>query len=136
MPFATWVDQCREVDILVSSTAAETHLLSSALLVPFLRERADRPLFIIDIAVPRNVAPEVNELDGVYLYDMDSLREIAAGSRELRGSNWPLQKRSLTSMSSIFRNIWVCLRLRGKEPATAQGVSAERCRRPACSDAL
>jgi glutamyl-tRNA reductase len=84
VPFANWVEQCREIDILISSTAAETHLLTSALLVPILRDRAGRPLFIIDIAVPRNVASEVNELDGVYLYDIDSLQEIAAGSLELR----------------------------------------------------
>jgi Glutamyl-tRNA reductase len=54
------------------------------LLTPILCGRADRPLFIIDIAVPRDVAPEVNELDGVYLYDIDSLQEIASESLELR----------------------------------------------------
>src|SRR5438309_8197116 len=84
VPFATWLEQCREIDILISSTAAETHLLTPPLLVPILRDRADRPLFIIDIAVPRDVAPEVNEFDGVYLYDIDSLREIASESHELR----------------------------------------------------
>jgi glutamyl-tRNA reductase len=84
VPFATWLEQCREIDILISSTAAETHLLTPPLLTPILRGRADRPLFIIDIAVPRDVAPEVNELDGVYLYDIDSLQEIASESLELR----------------------------------------------------
>jgi glutamyl-tRNA reductase len=84
VPFATWLEQCREIDILISSTAAETHLLTRPLLVPILRDRADRPLFIIDIAVPRDVAPEVNELDGVYLYDIDSLQEIASESLEFR----------------------------------------------------
>jgi glutamyl-tRNA reductase len=84
VPFATWLEQCREIDILISSTAAETHLLTKPLLFPILRDRADRPLFIIDIAVPRDVAPEINELDGVYLYDIDSLREIASESLELR----------------------------------------------------
>ena len=84
VPFATWLEQCREIDILISSTAAETHLLTPPLLTPILRDRADRPLFIIDIAVPRDVAPEVNELDGVYLYDIDSLQEIASESLELR----------------------------------------------------
>ena len=84
VPFATWLEQCREIDILISSTAAETHLLTPPLLVPILRDRADRPLFIIDIAVPRDVSPEVNEFDGVYLYDIDSLQEIASESHELR----------------------------------------------------
>jgi glutamyl-tRNA reductase len=84
VPFASWLEQCREIDILISSTAAETHLLTPPLLVPILRDRADRPLFIIDIAVPRDVSPEVNEFDGVYLYDIDSLQEIASESHERR----------------------------------------------------
>jgi glutamyl-tRNA reductase len=84
VPFATWLEQCREIDILISSTAAEMYLVTPPLLVPILRDRADRPFFIIDIAVPRDVAPEVNELEGVYLYDIDSLQEIASESLELR----------------------------------------------------
>jgi glutamyl-tRNA reductase len=49
-----------------------------------LRERVDRPLFIIDIAVPRDVDPNINELDGVYLYDIDSLQSVAEQSLALR----------------------------------------------------
>jgi len=49
-----------------------------------LRERLDRPLFIIDIAVPRNVDPSVNKMEGVYLYDNDSIRSVAEQSLALR----------------------------------------------------
>jgi len=84
VPFARWQEQCREVDILISSTAAEEPLLTSEVLAPIVRARIDRPVFIIDIAVPRDVAPEVNELDGVYLYDIDSLQSIAEQSLALR----------------------------------------------------
>jgi len=49
-----------------------------------LRERLDRPLFIIDIAVPRDVDPGVNEMEGVYLYDIDSIRSVAEQSLALR----------------------------------------------------
>ena len=49
-----------------------------------LRERLDRPLFIIDIAVPRDVDPSVNEMEGVYLYDIDSIRSVAEQSLALR----------------------------------------------------
>ncbi len=84
IPFDQWQNQCREIDILISSTAAEEPLLTAARLAPLLRERLDRPLFIIDIAVPRDVAPDVNEIDGVYLYDIDSLQSIADESRTLR----------------------------------------------------
>jgi glutamyl-tRNA reductase len=59
-------------------------LLGQEKLAPMLRERIDRPLFIIDIAVPRDVAPDVNALDGVYLYDIDSLQSIAEQSLATR----------------------------------------------------
>ena len=82
--FDDWVAQCREIDILLTSTASETPLLTSDILAPMLRERLDRPLFIIDIAVPRDVDPSVNDLEGVYLYDIDSIRSVAEQSLALR----------------------------------------------------
>src|SRR4029077_145006 len=78
--FHDWLTQCREVDILITSTSSEVQLLSRDQLEPILRERIDRPLFIIDIAVPRNVATDANDLEGVYLYDIDSLQSIAEQS--------------------------------------------------------
>ncbi len=84
IPFVDWEGQCREIDILISSTAAAEPLLTRANLQPMLSSRPDRPLFIIDIAVPRDVSPDVNELEGVYLYDIDSLQSIAEQSLALR----------------------------------------------------
>ena len=84
IPFEQWPEQCREIDILITSTSSDVPLLSQEKLAPILRERIDRPLFIIDIAVPRDVAPDVNELDGVYLYDIDSLQSIAEQSLATR----------------------------------------------------
>src|SRR5262249_27482863 len=84
VPFGDWVVQCREVDILITSTASETPLLTSEILAPMLWERLDRPLFIIDIAVPRDVDPSVNEREGVYLYNSDSIRSVAQQSLALR----------------------------------------------------
>jgi glutamyl-tRNA reductase len=82
--FDGWAAQCREIDILLTSTASEAPLLTSEILAPMLWERLDRPLFIIDIAVPRDVDPSVNELEGVYLYDIDSIRSVAEQSLALR----------------------------------------------------
>ena len=84
VPFNEWMVQCREVDILITSTASEMPLLTPDKLAPMLRERVDRPLFIIDIAVPRDVDPSANEMDGVYLYDIDSIRSVAEQSLALR----------------------------------------------------
>src|SRR5881409_2642082 len=84
VPFDNWTAQCREIDILITSTASETPLLTPAKLAPMVHERLDRPLFIIDIAVPRDVDPGVNEMEGVYLYDIDSLQSVADQSLALR----------------------------------------------------
>jgi glutamyl-tRNA reductase len=53
-------------------------------LAPLMRTRRDRPLFCIDLAVPRDFEPAVNDLDGVYLYDIDSLQQIADQSMAVR----------------------------------------------------
>ena len=82
--FDEWAQQCREIDILITSTASETPLLTPEKLAPMLRERLDRPLFIIDIAVPRDVDPSANKMAGVYLYDIDSLQSVAEQSLALR----------------------------------------------------
>ena len=84
IPFPDWPGQCGEIDILITSTASETPLVTTQILEPILRERIDRPLFIIDIAVPRDVDPRVNDFEGVYLYDMDSLQSVAEQSLALR----------------------------------------------------
>jgi glutamyl-tRNA reductase len=76
----SWETHCREVDILVSSTASPTPIVTRENLAPLLHDRVNRPLFIIDIAVPRDVAPDVNEMEGVFLYDIDSLQSIAQKS--------------------------------------------------------
>src|SRR5437870_3867008 len=84
IPFDEWPTQCREIDILITSTSSEAPLLTPENLAPTLRDRIDRPLFIIDIAVPRDVDPSVNKLEGVYLYDIDSLQSVAEQSLALR----------------------------------------------------
>lgn len=103
VPFEEWSDQCAEIDILISSTSADEPLLTRGILSPLIRERLDRPLFIIDIAVPRDVAPEVNELDGVYLYDIDSLQSIAAQSLALRRQQIAAGEEIIAEHVSDFR---------------------------------
>jgi len=84
VPFRAWIEQCREIDILISSTASNEPILTREELEPILSKRVDRPLFIIDIAVPRDIAPDVNDMEGVYLYDIDSLQSVAEQSLALR----------------------------------------------------
>lgn len=73
-----------EIDILISSTAAPHYIVTHAKLAPVMSQRPDRPLFVIDLAVPRDVEPSVNDLEGAYLYDIDSLQAIAKQGLEVR----------------------------------------------------
>ena len=82
--FDEWQGSFHDVDILIGSTAAPHHVLTAAQLTPIMRTRPDRPLFCIDLAVPRDIEPAVNNLDGVYLYDIDSLQAIADHSMNVR----------------------------------------------------
>jgi glutamyl-tRNA reductase len=82
--FDDWEEEFRDLDILVSSTSAPHAIVTRAKLEPMLRMRRDRPLFIIDLAMPRDVDPAVHDLDGVYVYDLDSLRAIAGRTLEAR----------------------------------------------------
>jgi glutamyl-tRNA reductase len=82
--FDQWHNEFGDIDILISSTAAPHPILTPEKLQPVMRQRRDRPLFVIDLAVPRDVDPAVNDLDGVYLYDIDSLEAIAQQSLESR----------------------------------------------------
>ena len=73
-----------EIDILISSTAAKHTIVTHDKIAPVMSQRPDRPLFIIDLAVPRDVEPSVNDIDGAYLYDIDSLQAIARQGMEVR----------------------------------------------------
>jgi glutamyl-tRNA reductase len=82
--FEDWEQEFRNLDILVSSTAAPHAIITPDKLAPFLRTRRHRPLFLIDLAMPRDIDPAVHKLDGVYLYDLDSLQAMAERTLETR----------------------------------------------------
>lgn len=82
--FDHWHTAFDEVDILICSTAAPHPIVTREKLETILQSHRERPLFIIDLAVPRDVDPAVNAIDNVYLYDMDSLEQIARQSIEIR----------------------------------------------------
>lgn len=73
-----------DLDIIVSTTAAPHHVITRAQVEDIMHRRPDRPLFLIDLAVPRDVEPSVNDIEGVYLYDIDSLQTIANQALQLR----------------------------------------------------
>ena len=82
--YDTFTDELAHADIVISSTAAPHPIVRRETLVPALRKRRGKPLFLIDIAVPRDIDPDVARLDNVFLKNIDDLQEVVeadAGGR-------------------------------------------------------
>jgi len=73
-----------EADIIISSTASPLPILGKGAVENALRARRYRPMLIVDIAVPRDVEPQVGEIDGVFLYTVDDLSEVIDENRQSR----------------------------------------------------
>ncbi len=82
--YEDWPAQFPIVDIVITATGAPHPVITTEKLRPLLRHRPARPLFLIDIAVPRNVEPSCGELEDVFLYDLDDLQQIAQDNRAAR----------------------------------------------------
>jgi glutamyl-tRNA reductase len=82
--FADWAEEFERIDIAISSTSAPHYILDQATLEPLMRLRKNRPLLLVDIAVPRDIDPAVNLLPNVYLYNIDDLQAIADDYLEQR----------------------------------------------------
>ncbi len=74
--FDNFVQELLHTDIVICSTGAAHYVLLKEQVHRMMKERKQKPMFIIDISVPRNVDPQINDLDNVYLYDVDSLQGI------------------------------------------------------------
>jgi glutamyl-tRNA reductase len=77
-------DLVRESDVVLSCAGGDGPILTRERVEESLRSRPGRPLFLIDIGVPRNIDPGVHDLDSAYLYDLDDLQEVAAANAESR----------------------------------------------------
>jgi len=76
LDFAKFKEELHRADIVISSTAAPSFIIHKEMVEAALHKRKNRPMFLIDIAVPRDIAPEVNDLENVYLYDIDDLQSV------------------------------------------------------------
>jgi glutamyl-tRNA reductase len=75
--FDQWEAEFAQIDIAISSTSAPGYVITRPKLEQLMKSRRQRPLLLIDIAVPRDIDPDVNQMDGVYLYNVDDLQTIA-----------------------------------------------------------
>jgi len=84
IPFDQLYDAVSEADIVISSTGAPHPIFRREHGQAFMHRRRNRPMFFIDIAVPRDVDPAMGKLEGVFVYDIDDLQAVAAAHMEER----------------------------------------------------
>lgn len=96
------VSQLVHVDILISSTGAPGLVLMKKDVKPIMRQRMNRPLFMIDIAVPRDLDPDLNTLDNIYLYDIDDLSQVVELNKSSRQEEALLAERIVSEETMKF----------------------------------
>jgi len=84
VPFEYFVEHLTEADIVLTSTGAPNFILGQRQMEEVLKRRKNRPMFLIDIAVPRDIDPKINDLDNAYLYDVDDLQGVVQANLKER----------------------------------------------------
>ncbi|MEK7313018.1 MAG: glutamyl-tRNA reductase [Deltaproteobacteria bacterium] len=74
--FREFEHHLKDVDIVIASTGSPTFIIKPEHVTGVMKERRHRPMFFIDISVPRNIDPSVNNIDNAYVYDIDSLQDV------------------------------------------------------------
>jgi glutamyl-tRNA reductase len=87
------LDQLSEVlvdtDIVISATSSKEYVVTRELLKPVAKKRHYRPIFLIDLAIPRDIDPAIDKLEGIFLYNLDDLHEIVKANLEKRKKEIP-----------------------------------------------
>ena len=134
VPLDRIVPSLADSDIVISSTDAPTYVIDHSHVSRAVAQRDGRPLFIIDIAVPRDVDPMVRSLPNVFLYDIDDLQALCEVNREGRRREIHAVQRIIESEVELFEAWW---RTRRAIPTVvAMRDLAERARQEELAEAL
>ncbi|MZH05212.1 MAG: glutamyl-tRNA reductase [Nitrospinae bacterium] len=99
LDFDSFKEEMHRADIIITSTAAPKFIIHKEMMEAAIHKRKNKPIFLIDIAVPRDIAPEVNDLENVYLYDIDDLQNVVNANMEER------QKEAENAMEIIKQEV-------------------------------
>jgi glutamyl-tRNA reductase len=128
-------DQLSRFDIIVTSTASSLPILGKGLLERAVKARKHRPMFIVDLAVPRDVETEARELDDIFLYSVDDLSELVSGNLKLRQNAVQDAEAIIQEQSDSFvqwlesRTVVPTLRALREQGESIRAVELERARR-------
>ena len=106
LPFEQREARLAEFDIVVGSTAAPEAVISAAAVATAIRKRPARPLFFIDLALPRDIEASVAEIQNVFLYNLDDLAKIADGNHAARAAEVDRARALLTERAdALWRQV-------------------------------
>jgi len=80
LDFEAFKNELHRADIVITSTSAPNFIIKKEMVEKAIQERKNKPIFFIDIAVPRDIEPDVNDLENVYLYDIDDLHVVVSAN--------------------------------------------------------
>ena len=95
-----------ETDIVISATASKACVVTADLIKQISKKRHHKPIFLIDLAIPRDIDPTIDHIDGVFLYNLDDLHEIVKANLEKRKKEIPKSLKIINEFVSEFRK-WV-----------------------------
>ncbi len=100
------MEEClKKADIIISSTGAPHFVVQKSVIARTMRARKNRPLFLIDIAVPRDLDPAINDIDNAYLYDIDDLQAVVDANKKEREAEARKAERIVSEEVSEYQ-IW------------------------------
>ena len=97
-------DLIHEADIIISSTAASVPIIGKGLIETALKLRKHKPMFMLDIAIPRDIEPEVSQLDDVFLYTIDDLQQVVNDNIDSRQREKTLAEEIIVGQNKKFDN--------------------------------
>ncbi|HGY55920.1 MAG TPA: glutamyl-tRNA reductase [Caldithrix abyssi] len=95
-----------EADIVISATSSNNHVVTRDIMLPVFKERYDKPMFLIDLAIPRDIDPAVDKIEGVYLYNLDNLQEIVQMNLDKRKQEIPKASKIIDEYVHDFQK-WI-----------------------------
>lgn len=91
-----------DADLVISTTGRGDPVVTLSEFETIQRQRGQRPLFILDLAVPRDIDPAIGDCLGVYLYSIDDLKQACEANRKARAREWPLAEKILAQETANF----------------------------------
>ena len=110
IPFEHFTDHIDRADIVISSTGAPHFIIGKNLAEQIMHRRKNKPMFFIDIAVPRDIDPTVNEIDNAFLYDIDDLQQVIDENLKERMKEASKAEEIVASEVQAF-----CLKMKSRE---------------------